>query len=83
MKLYELCIDTDVKRYEYEIREVGFDKTFNYIKLKIKANIWTSYFGLINVVDCQQKNVNVISLKPFSDEDIERLTRYIRSHKKG
>ena len=92
MKLYELCIDTDVKQYEYEVKQyeyeiskVEFNKTLNCIKLRNKNNILTAFLNSISLIDCQQtlKYLFITSLKHFSEGDIKKLTRYIRSHKKG
>lgn len=82
MKLYEVFIGDYVRQNEYEVSEAEFNKTFNYIKLKIKNNILSVFLSSINDVDLQFTNLFVISLKPFSDEDIEKLAIYIWSHNK-
>ena len=83
MKLYELCIDTDIIRYECEVSKIKFNKTFNYFKLEIKNNILSAFLDSINEIDLQFKNLLIISFKPFSEGDIKKLTRYIGSYKKG
>jgi hypothetical protein len=82
MKLYKICIGTDVKQYEFEVSEVEFNKTFNCFKLKIKNNILSAFLNLTNEVDLQFSNLVITSFKPFSEGDIKKLTRYIGSHKK-
>ena len=81
MKVYEVFIGDFVRQYEYEVSRAEFNKTFNCLKLKNKHGFLVAFNGVINIVDVSSINVLVMSFNPFSNEDIKKLAKYIRSHK--
>ena len=81
MKVYEVFIGDFVRQHEYEVSRAEFNKTFNCLKLKNKHDFLVAFMGVINIVDVSSRNVLVMSLNPFSNEDIKKLAKYIGGHR--